>query len=323
MQGNSPPPAPDPVATAQAQTQSNRETAIANAHLNRVNQYTPQGSRTYRVTGTNADGTPIYEQTDAYSQGEQTVYDRNLQSRQNVGQIGVDATARLGSMLNSNFDVNQETEDRLNALGSARLDPRFQREQATMEQSLANKGISVGSAAYQRAMDQFGQTKNDAYNQLALTGRGQAMNESLLQRNQPINEITALMSGSQVSSPSYGAVPNATQANTDVAGITNASYQNQMAAYNAEQAQNNAMMGGIFGLGGAAMRFLPFSDRRLKSDIVLVGEGTGERGLNEYEFNYIFGGPRQRGYMADEVMSVAPWAVRRQGNFYAVNYEAI
>lgn len=41
------PPAPDPVATANAQTQSNVQTAEANARLNRVNQYTPQGSSTW------------------------------------------------------------------------------------------------------------------------------------------------------------------------------------------------------------------------------------------------------------------------------------
>lgn len=42
-----PPPVPDPVAMAAAQTQSNLATARTNATLNRVDQYTPNGSSTY------------------------------------------------------------------------------------------------------------------------------------------------------------------------------------------------------------------------------------------------------------------------------------
>jgi len=46
------PQAPDPVVTANAQTASNIETARKNAELNRVNQYTPQGSTVYSRTNT-------------------------------------------------------------------------------------------------------------------------------------------------------------------------------------------------------------------------------------------------------------------------------
>jgi hypothetical protein len=44
------PAAPDPVATANAQGEMNKETAIANAQLNRVNQVTPYGNLTYAQT---------------------------------------------------------------------------------------------------------------------------------------------------------------------------------------------------------------------------------------------------------------------------------
>jgi hypothetical protein len=53
-----PPPAPDPRVVAEAQTKSNKETAIANAYLNRVDQTSPYGTSTYQVVGTNPDGTP-------------------------------------------------------------------------------------------------------------------------------------------------------------------------------------------------------------------------------------------------------------------------
>jgi hypothetical protein len=75
--GPAAPAAPDPMATAQAQTQVNRDAAITQANLNRINQYTPEGSLTYSQNGTNADGTPIYSSTQSYSPAEQAKYDSN------------------------------------------------------------------------------------------------------------------------------------------------------------------------------------------------------------------------------------------------------
>ena len=53
------PKAPDPTQTAAAQTATNVDTAIANAGLSHTNQYTPDGSLEYRVTGY----TPMTDQT--------------------------------------------------------------------------------------------------------------------------------------------------------------------------------------------------------------------------------------------------------------------
>lgn len=323
MDSPTPPPAPDPVATAAAQTQSNKETAIANANLNRYDQMGPQGGVDWEVVGTNADGTPQYTQKTYYSPGEQQVYDTGLATRQNVGQIGLDASKRIGSLLDTNFDPNADVADRLYDLGRQRLDPRFSEQRSQLEQQLANKGIGVDSAAYQRAMGQFGQTQNDAYNQLALTGQQQAWNQAVAERAQPINEVTALMSGSQVSTPWMGQQQQTNMANTDVAGITNQAFQNQMGIYNAEMNQQNAMMGGIAGLAGNALRFIPWSDRRLKKNVVELG--TDDKGLPVYSWNYKWDDPATYvGYMADDVRKVYPEAVVRQPNgFDAVDYARI
>lgn len=317
-----PPTPPDPVATAQAQTQSNRETAIANANLNRYNQYGPQGSVEWNVVGTNADGTPRYEQRTSYNPGEQQVYNTNLATRQNVGQIGLNSSQRIGDLLNTNFNPGDEVAARLNDLGRKRLDPRFAQEQATLEQQLANKGITMGSEAYDRAMDRFGQTKNDAYNQLALTGNQQAWQQAVAERSMPINEVTALMSGSQVQQPWMGGQQQTNMANTDVAGIYNQAFQNQMGIYNAEMNQQNAMIGGAAGIIGQGMRFIPWSDRRLKKDIVPLG--VHESGLMAYEWTYTFAPGRYRGFIADEVARLYPHAVIRMPNgFDAVDYARI
>jgi len=57
------PSAPDPVQTANAQAGMNKDTAIANANLGHVDQYTPLGNQTWQQTGTNSDGTPQYSST--------------------------------------------------------------------------------------------------------------------------------------------------------------------------------------------------------------------------------------------------------------------
>lgn len=74
---------------------------------------------------------------------------------------------------------NEATEARLFDLGSKRLDPRFAREQETLQSSLLARGIREGSDAWNAAMGNFNEGRNDAYNSLLLSGRAQAANESM------------------------------------------------------------------------------------------------------------------------------------------------
>lgn len=65
------------------------------------------------------------------------------------------------------------------------------------------------------------------------------------------------------------------------------------------------------------------SDRRLKKNIEKVG--GFEDGLGIYEFDYIWGGPRHRGVMADEVEKLRPWALgpRTREGYATVDYGAL
>jgi hypothetical protein len=83
--------------------------------------------------------------------------------------------------------------------------------------------------------------------------RMRAMQEQLALRNQPINEITALMSGSQVQTPQFGIAQSAMIPTTDYAGIRQQGFNNQQANYQQQNANYQAMMGGLFNLGGAAI----------------------------------------------------------------------
>lgn len=65
-----------------------------------------------------------------------------------------------------------------------------------------------------------------------------------------------------------------------------------------------------------------FSDERVKTDVRKVGEEPD--GLGVYEYRYIWGGPVQRGVMAQEVASLRPWALGpERAGFMTVNYGAL
>lgn len=254
MKAATPPPAPDPVATANAQAASNVKTATTTQQLNMVDQTTPYGKVNYTQTGTWADGTPKYSNTVTLSPQEQAKQDQQWEFDGRVNNLGIDQTKRLATLLSSPVSLNNEaTEARLNELGSKRLDPMFDKRWAGIESNLANQGIAPGSQAYNDARDAFGRERNDAYNQLLLTGRGQSVQEALTERNQPINEITALMNGGQVTQPNFMGTPTTQVAPTDVAGITNNAYQGALQSQQIQQSGNNALYGALGALGGAAL----------------------------------------------------------------------
>jgi hypothetical protein len=334
------PAAPDPVATAAAQGNMNQNTATTQQLLNMTDQITPTGSLKYDQTGTStytgADGktysVPKFQATTTLSPAEQALLDLTNKTKTNLGQIGVDQSAKIGGLLGTNVNLNTATEDKIDALGAKRLTPQFDRSEDALRTRLANQGIQPGSAAWNAEMTNFGNTKNDAFNQLYLSGRGQGVQEALTERSLPINEVTALMSGSQVTNPSFSSTPTATVAGVDYGGMVNNNFNALTSQYNTKMGQQNAEMGGMFGLAGtlgsagiSAMKgpqaLMLMSDRRLKSNVVQLG--VTRHGLPWYEYD-IFG-ERQQGVMADEVRQIMPAAVvvDPASGFDMVNYSML
>lgn len=89
------------------------------------------------------------------------------------------------------------------------------------------------------------------------------------------------------------------------------------------QAQSAGGFGQLVGqLGSAALSKAKFSDRRLKVNVEVVGQLPS--GLYVYDFDYVWGGERQRGVMAQEVMHVIPEAVIVGSDGYmSVDYEMV
>lgn len=313
------PAAQDPVATANAQTASNRETAITQTRLNAINQFGPQGSVEYAESGTWPDGTPKLSQTTKLSAGQQQIFDTGQKTQQNLANVANEQSGRIGALLNTPFSLdNDATEARLLELGNKRLDPSLDRRREAEITRLSNSGIKDGSTAFDRAMENLNQGENDARNQLLLTGRSQAVQEALMQRNQPINEIIGLASGTQVSNPQYAGTPTTGVAGTDVAGITQGAANSAQAAYGQQMGQWNSTVGGLFGLGANAL--MAFSDERLKTDI----EPTGEKvaGVPVKSWTWKGTGQRDTGVIAQDLEKKHPELVDKThpSGFRRVNY---
>ena len=332
MKTPSPPKPPDPVETAAAQTGTNIGTAVAQANLNNVNQVTPYGNLTYDQTGMYEHTDPLsgdihnipqFTATQTLSPEQQGLLEQSQEFDKQFNQIGLDQTQKIGNLLSSPVDLsNEATEARLMELGRSRLDPIHSEQRSSMEQQLANQGIGLGTEAYDRAMRNQYQSENDAFNQLLLGGRGQAVQEALTERSAPINEITALLSGGQVQNPSFINTQNVPVAGVDYAGLKNQEYQGQLANWQAGVANQQAMMGGLFGLGSSALGAWAMSDVRVKEDIKKVGKL--DDGTNIYKYRYKGQPLVHMGVMAQEVEQTNPDAVAElDSGVKVVNYEAV
>jgi hypothetical protein len=103
-------------------------------------------------------------------------------------------------------------------------------------------------------------------------------------------------------------------------GSAGGTFSSMWQAQEAAKAQSASGFGQLVGsLGSAAIMA---SDRRLKKDIVRVG--TLDNGLPVYEYEYVWGGGKQVGVMADEVELVIPAAViTGRDGFKRVRYDMV
>ena len=322
--GKSAPKPTDPRETSAATTGTNVSTAIANNMMGNINEVGPDGSTRVDQTGSyswvdpytgHTYDVPTFTRTTELSEQQQAIKGQQDAASLNLATLGNDLSGTLGQQLTGNFTIgNEGVEQRLFDLGSSRLDPMFAKQEEALRTRMLNSGIREGSAAWNSEMDRFGQSRNDAYNQLLLSGRGQAVQEQLTEDNQRINQISALLSGGQVSQPNFmGANISPIQATDNAAIIAN--YDNQrMQAWQAQQQQMGGLFGGLLGLGAAGI--YKYSDERLKKDKKKVGEVNG-LGLYEYRMKgEPKDAPKQIGLMAQEVERKAPEAVKKDKSGY-------
>ena len=351
------PPAPDYAGAAEAQGAANVEAARASAMLSNPNIYGPLGSQTVKYEGDIPTVTQtLTPQAQATLEAQQQV-DRRLAELglQGIGTaeraLGTPFQTQTGE-LNTVFDLSGLPSAPISPGATAqqamlaRLEPTLSARRSQLETQLANQGLARGGEAYNTAMREQQQQENDLRLQAAAQGigldqaarqqaaaeregamafenqaRAAALQRELALRGQPLNEIIGLMGGSQIMMPQFGAYQGQQVAPAPIFGAAQAAGQNAMQRYGIAQSGLNAQMQGLGMLAGSALPYAAaISDRRLKSNIVRIGEHPLGIGIYEYD---IFGS-RERGVMAQEVLEVRPEAViHLPSGYMAVNYGAL
>lgn len=325
------PDAPDPYATAAAQSKANREALLGSAQINQMGINMPG----YNISYTGEIGDPNRTMNYELSPEKQQLADMISGGVNSIG-AGTNFMPDFSGVpaLPGQFDYRKEgqmvDDATFNAIQS-RLQPIQQREYDRAQTDLNVSGNPMGSEGYGWQMDRLSDRQFDQNLQATMAGinagrqeesrlfgQGMATNQqgnaNVAIRNQlPMSNLAQLLSLDPTNASAPGQ-PTYQMAPPDIAGLI----QNN---YAIESGRQNAMLGGLAGLGGAAL-MAPvgtFSDRRLKHNIRRVG--TMGSGLPVYEFSYKGFDDRFIGVMAQDVIIVNPDAViETDAGFYAVNY---
>lgn len=260
---SSAPPPPDYAGAAQATAAGNAEAARIAAKANRVSQYTPYGNLIY-TSGVGGDPDQWKSEVQL-SPAQQQLLEQQNQTSLGLAGLQNKGLEYVQNMLDKPFDTSQLPAQMINPGQTAqdaimaRLDPTFTRRQSQLETQLANQGIARGTEAFTAAQTDLDRARNDAYTQAALQGMGigqqarqQALQEQAYLRNEPLNTLNAVRTGSQVTTPQFQNVPQqATTQGADLLGAAQAQYGSALGGYNAQQAGQANLMNGLFRLGSA------------------------------------------------------------------------
>ena len=281
--------APDYAGAAVAQGAANEATARINARNANPNIKGPLGSQTVSFEG---DQPNITQTLTPQAQSTLEAQQRVQGALASLGERGAATASGVlntpfdssGAPLQTRLDLSNIARMPVNAGTTgqeaimARLQPQIERMDAQTRTRLANQGLVPGGEAYQNAMMDVNQQKNDLLSQAALQGLnldigaqaqgfGQAtqqmgaqnaaqqaeLQRQLALRQQPLNEITGLMSGSQIQMPQFQGYQGQSVAPAPIMQGAMAQGQNAMQNYGMQSANANAQTAGLYGLAGAGL----------------------------------------------------------------------
>ena len=274
------PATPDYTGAAQATAAGNLDAARAATAANRVNQVTPYGSLNYAVTGQDPYGNPTWTATTQFSPDQQALYNYDIASSKGLGALqekglnyvrqmieqpfSTSSLPQLSSQLNAPTlqttlgDQGMEGWDKATGLVMQRLAPQMERQQKALDTKLANQGIMPGSEAYKNAKTDLAQAQNDQLTSAIVGGfnTGLAANQQQFAQEAakyqlPLQQLTAFR---QATAPNYVAPSQQqTVSGPDYLTSYNLQQQNEIARQAAEQAGQNAVTSGLFGLGSSLL----------------------------------------------------------------------
>jgi len=244
---------------------------------------------------------------------------RNAAQAQQYGQNANDAAffnSAQGQNFNQSMARDQFAREGINLNNNTSLaQVGFNNDARMSDAQFGNNALLQGASFRNQAQNQ-GFNQDLAAAQFNNTNRSSALEEQAFLRSLPLNEINALLQGTQLAGPKFTNTPTPGVAGVDYTGLVQSNYQNQVAAANQK---NSNLFGGIASLGSGLAGL--FSDRRLKRDIIPIKATLG--GFPLYAYRYLGSETLSFGVMADEVEAAMPDVIVERDGFKAVRYDML
>jgi hypothetical protein len=250
--GGEAPATPDFTAAAERQADAARDLSREQTAANRPNQSGPFGSSTWTQ-----DGNGQWSQNTSLApglQGAATGYQDQMSAQ--AGQPLPDGSAARDQAISAAYGQ-----------ATSRLDPQWSSRAGALESALANKGLTPGSEAYSASQRDFNLGRNDAYSSAmnGAIGQGTQAGNAIFQQGMQSRQLPAQMLAQlQGLSGQPGFATAGSSAAPNYLGALGQQYGGELQQYGMEQANKNSLMGGLAGLGGAAVMA---SDERLKTNV--------------------------------------------------------
>ena len=240
---------PDYSQAAQDTSAGNLRNAQLATAANRVNQSTPYGSLNYQQS-TDQFGNPVWSATQSLNPALQGAVDTSLGNVASQYQNNFTG----GNLPSYGINPGETYSDAI----MRRLQPQQAQAKESFDVQMANQGIPVGSEAYNRAYRNFSQGQNDQLTSAIVGGMQTGLQANEQQYGQNLkNYMSPLATAQGIQGLTQQNFVNpynqAATAGADILGAMGLTNQSQQANANAINAQNNAMMSGLFSLAGGAI----------------------------------------------------------------------
>jgi hypothetical protein len=236
--------------------------------------------------------------------------------------MALDQAARVKDTLSSPFKYNPGIhEDWAGGLYDKLNRPTIAQNEDELRQSLANRGLNLGTKAYDQGLQNFYEGNQRSRDAFMLDSYNTGLASALTERNQPLKEGAALMGTANITEPSWISSGQSGVAPTDVAGIYGSNYQQQLARSQQQQASSAGMWGALGQLGGAALGGWMASDERVKN--VKGKRKGGLQKLGAREWSYKGSKQVHNTPTAQDVEKQIPDAVAEVGGVKYVNWNRV
>lgn len=251
-----PPTAADADNVSQTQAAFNTAAGTASQAGSAVNQSNPYGSLSYSQTGTGPGGVPLYTASVNLSPQQQSLLN-TLQGTQQT------AESQAGNLIQGANYGGQNPADVIGGATSgttqallgqetAYLNPEFTQSQTQLDTQLRNQGFNPNDPAYKTAMNNLLQSQQQTVTGFLAQAEPQAYSQAVSNYELPLQTATQELGISQPTSPtnSFVQTPQLSIAAPNYTGAVATQEQTNQQTYQDALNQQNAMMSGLFGLGG-------------------------------------------------------------------------